>query len=112
MPPLAATIAIAPVELLAVLVQNLHVHVGNSPKHVVRLVLPADAVERAADEVGPLVRLRLWRSGPSVALLGCLSGGGAGRVNDDVYNSKTKQTYMICVLRKQRRSHAHTYEVS
>ena len=38
--------------------QQFHVDVRGGAKHVVRLVLSADAVERAADEVRPLVRFR------------------------------------------------------
>lgn len=55
--------------MLVVLAQDLHVHVGDGAKHVVRLVLAADAVEGAADEVGPLVWLRLGRDRTPVALV-------------------------------------------
>lgn len=54
--------------MLIVLAKDLHVHVRDGAKHVVRLVLPADAVKRAADEVGPLMWLRLGGDRPSVAL--------------------------------------------
>lgn len=54
--------------LLVVLVQDFDVDVGSCAEHVVRLVFPADAVEGAADKVRPLVRLRLGRCRPSVAL--------------------------------------------
>lgn len=43
---------------LHVLVQDIHIDIGCSPEHVVRLVLPAHSVQRASYEVGPLVSLR------------------------------------------------------
>lgn len=43
------------------LVQDVHVDVGRGAEHVVRLVLAADRVESASDEVRPLVSLRRWR---------------------------------------------------
>lgn len=54
--------------LLVVLVQDFDVDVRSRAKHVVRLVFPADAVQGAADEVRPLVRLRRRGCRPSVAL--------------------------------------------
>lgn len=53
---------------LHMLVQNIHVDVRSGPEHVVRLMLSADSVQGAADEVGPLVRLRRGRSWASVVL--------------------------------------------
>lgn len=53
---------------LHVLVQNVHVDVRSGPEHVVRLMLSADSVQGATNEVGPLVRLRRGRSWASVAL--------------------------------------------
>lgn len=65
---LPSSFSLSPVEVLVVLVQDVHVHVRHGAKHVVRLVLPADAIQGAADEVGPLVRLRLRWYWTSVAL--------------------------------------------
>ena len=50
------------------LVQDLDVDVRSRAEHVMRLMLTADAVEGAADEVRPLVRLRRGGCRPSVAL--------------------------------------------
>lgn len=43
---------------LHVLVQDAYVDVGGSPEHIVGLMFPANRVQGASDEVGPLVGFR------------------------------------------------------